>query len=258
MGIIKTILPEHIYVKYIKLRSRFFPQKEEIEQEETAGLRIQFYNQFLNVGDLVFDVGANFGNRIVPFLNIGCDVIAVEPQQKCYEFLEKKFGNKIRIVKKGLSDKEEIKEFYISNASTISTFSKEWLDKVKDGRFKYYEWNKVEKIEMTTLDLLIHQYGSPKFIKIDVEGYELEVIKGLSNKIEYISIEYNVPENINNTILCINHLYEISKNIKFNYSVGETMNFALMKWLDKEEMLSLINSKEFISTSFGDIYVNMK
>ena len=33
MGIIKTILPEHIYVKYIKLRSRFFPQKEEIVAE---------------------------------------------------------------------------------------------------------------------------------------------------------------------------------------------------------------------------------
>lgn len=257
MGILKSLLPESIYVSYIKLFNRFKNEEIHIDDEITQEKRKQFYSQFLNANDTVFDVGANYGNRVIPFLNLGCKVIAIEPQEKCNKYLENKFGNQIQIIKKGLSTKEEIKEFYISNSSTISTFSKDWLDKVKDGRFKHYEWNKVEKIEMTTLDKVIAEFGKPRFIKIDVEGYELEVIKGLSTSIPYISIEYNVPENTDKSIGCIEHLYNIENNCKFNYSVGESMQLELKDWLLKDEFITLINTDSFVKTSFGDIYIKM-
>lgn len=66
-----------------------------------------------------------------------------------------------------------LKDFHISNANVLSSFSDEWIKSVKDGRFKEYNWDKVVNIEMTTLDTLIENYGLPIFIKIDVEGYEL-------------------------------------------------------------------------------------
>jgi FkbM family methyltransferase len=218
-------------------------------------MRKQFYAQFVQPGDLCFDVGANVGNRIDPILQIGAKVVAVEPQKQCYEILQRKFGDKIAIVKKGLSDEEGVKEFFISDESTISSFSKEWIDKVKEGRFKYYSWNKTEKIEMTTLDRLIEQYGLPVFIKIDVEGYELEVLKGLSKKVKFISFEYTVPEQTNKAMACLEKLLLINPSLKCNYSVGESMQLENKEWMDGVKMLEHISSPAFTATEFGDIYV---
>ena len=55
----------------------------------------------------------------------------------------------------------------------VSTFSDHW-DK---GRFSNKYWDKSIKIQTTTIDQLIKDYGKPKFIKIDVEGFELNVLK---------------------------------------------------------------------------------
>jgi len=38
-------------------------------------------------------------------------------------------------------------------------------------------------VETLTLDEIINNYGSIDLIKIDVEGYELEVIKGISRNL---------------------------------------------------------------------------
>ena len=84
--------------------------------------------KFIKPNDLVFDVGANVGNRILPFINIGARVIAFEPQKKCRKILNKRFGKNITVVKNGVSNKIEKRTFYISNANTLSSFSKKWID----------------------------------------------------------------------------------------------------------------------------------
>jgi predicted RNA methylase len=45
--------------------------------------RSEFYSQFVSSGDLVFDVGANVGNRSKIFSRLGARVIAFEPQPAC-------------------------------------------------------------------------------------------------------------------------------------------------------------------------------
>jgi len=47
-------------------------------------------------------------------------------------------------------------------------------------------------VPIKTLDQLIATYGRPKYIKIDVEGYELPVIGGMHAKIDLISFEYHL------------------------------------------------------------------
>ncbi len=256
MSIIRSILSDKWYGKFFRFKNLLLNKNvEEQQPADVLELRKIFYGQFLKSGELCFDVGANVGNRIEPLLQLGARVIAVEPQKKCYEILKKKFGDRITIVTKGLSDKEEVKEFYISDATTISSFSKEWIDKVKETRFKYYAWNKTEKIEMTTLDNLIEQYGLPSFIKIDVEGYELEVLGGLSKKVNYISFEYTVPEQTDKAIACLQKLIAINPDLKGNFSIGESMRLEKQRWMNAQEMLTFINSEEFIKTEFGDIYI---
>ena len=68
----------------------------------------------------------------------------------------------------------------------ISTFAAHW----KTGRFSNSNWDKKIMVDVTTLDDLIIKFGEPNYIKIDVEGFEHEVILGLTKKSGIISFEF--------------------------------------------------------------------
>lgn len=211
-----------------------------------------FYSQFLKKDDLVFDVGANYGNRVEIFLKLGCRVVAIEPQQKCIEYLEQRFINDISLEKVGLGASRDFKVFYESDNSVLSTFSDAYIEKVKDSRHTTTFWKPSDRIEITTLDLMVEKYGNPEFIKIDVEGYELEVLKGLTRYAGVISFEYTLPELAGDLHACLQRLHEIGYNA-FNYSVGESMKFNT-DWFSYEDFAQKVSSKSFISARFGDIY----
>jgi len=216
--------------------------------------RKDFYSQFIKSGDLCFDVGANKGNRTVIFLELGAKVVAVEPQQECYEFLTKRFGDKIDLVKHGLGEKESTETMYVSGSTLISSFSKDHVNMMQEDRFKGAAWGKTIEISMTTMDILIEKYGTPAFCKIDVEGYEYDVLKGLSKPLKALSLEYIVPENTQVLVDCLEHLTSLG-NIECNFSYGETMKFNLEQWKPGQEMIDFVQTKEFIDTSYGDVYI---
>ena len=143
---------------------------------------------------------------------------------------------------------------YISNNSAISSFSEDWIESVKQDRYKDQEWNKGIMIEQITLDSIIDKFGNPAFIKIDVEGYESEVIKGLNKETKLISFEYTVPEQIAKAIECIKHIKNINKSVECNYSLGESMKFQLENWTSDTGMINLIQDEKF-PTDVGDIYI---
>ncbi|MEP7236271.1 MAG: FkbM family methyltransferase [Ferruginibacter sp.] len=220
--------------------------------------RVGMYKHFCKAGDLVMDVGANIGNRVDAFLELKANVIAVEPQAFCRKVLRARFGNKIKIVSKGLGEKEETKKMFIASSSTqISSFSEDWIDAVKKSRFSKEQWDQTELIELTTLERLIEQFGVPAFIKIDVEGFELEVLKGLKTPVPSLSFEYTVPEQVNKTMECFEKVNAISGNYRFNYSIGEDMQFELSEFCDYETFKSIINSRAFLDSSNGDIYAQL-
>lgn len=232
------------------------------EAKECAELkyRANFYSGFVAKDELCFDVGANIGNRVGPLLEIGAKVVAVEPQESCYTVLRNKYQNRIELVTDGLGEREDIKKFYVSNANTISSFSEEFLARVKDGRFKEYTWNAPIEVRITTLDALIEKYGRPSFIKIDVEGYELEVLKGLSIPIKMISFEYMVPELTDKIVACMERIESNGGEVEYNYCIGETMLFVLDDWLTPAKMKEHIWEEKFSNTQslFGDMYCRMK
>jgi FkbM family methyltransferase len=237
-----------------KIKQHFFPHipSESIEMQRK---REAFYSQFVKPNDLVFDVGANIGNRTQPLLNVGAKIVAIEPQEKCYQILEKKFGSQIEIIKMGLGEKEEQKDFFIADAHTISSFSTEWIESVKKSRFKNYTWSEPIKINMTTLDHLIAKYGIPKFIKIDVEGFEHEVLKGLTQPIDIISFEYTVPEQTQNIYDCLDQIEKYNRQIECNFSNAESMELSLIEWKSIDEFKNFVKTQEFMSSGFGDLYV---
>lgn len=219
--------------------------------------KVSFYNHFISRNDIVFDVGANNGKLIDVFLACNAKVIAVEPQPECIEILEKKYNGKIHIIKEGLGSKKESRIMYLSNASTISTFSSEWVEKCKKDRFKEYNWDKEIFVEMTTLDELIKSYSLPKFCKIDVEGFELEVLSGLSFSIPLISFEYAIPETFERTINCIEKLISINNLYKFNFSINENIGFTLPKFVTKTEFIQIMDKSDFSNSSWGDVFASL-
>jgi FkbM family methyltransferase len=211
---------------------------------------------------LCFDIGANIGNRTKTFLDLGYShIIAVEPQNDCFAILNDRFKScpEVTIINKAVSHELGISKIYISTANTISSMDDEFIKTVKEDRFQNYNWDREEEINTITLDSLISEYGNPNFIKIDVEGFELNVLKGLSTPVKCISFEYT-PELHYKSMMCIDYLESISTNYLYNFSLGESLEFSFVKWIDKTTLdfwlkQNVLNQKDSNNNLlFGDIY----
>lgn len=140
-------------------------------------------------------------------------------------------------------------------ADAISSTSKGWIEAVKrSGRYAGFNWNKKEQVDAITLGELIKKFGKPAFCKIDVEGSELDVLKGLSKPIRYISFEFS-SDYLQNSMQCVRHLVKLGR-ARFNYSIGESMSLILQEWIDAGKLIDKLTrlAKESVSVS-GDIYV---
>jgi FkbM family methyltransferase len=219
---------------------------------------LNFYGQFVSAGDLCFDVGANMGSRVAVLRALGANVIAVEPQKACIDQLRKRFGRdpSVTLMPVALGRTSGTSEMLVSQARSISSLSKEWVNAVKSsGRFAAYSWDETLMVPVTTLDSLIQDFGLPCFCKIDVEGFEAEVLAGLSKPIEALSFEFT-PELTKTTVGCVAHLAAIGA-YEFNFDVNESMQLQLTSWVGPQEII-----KELTAITdyrlFGDVYARLK
>lgn len=214
--------------------------------------QIAFTQQFIKPHSLVFDVGAHMGAKTDIYLLHQARVVCIEPQPSCIKILQKKYKNnpQVTIIPQGLSDTTGNMTLYIcSDATTISTFSEEW----QHGRFENCVWDKTVTVPVTTLDELIKTLGIPYYCKIDVEGFEQCVLKGLSQPIPFISFEFT-KELFKNSKLCIQHLVNLGYSL-FNYALGETPQLVHKKWISAKQLVQEIE-KNPDQLLWGDIYVH--
>lgn len=223
---------------------------------------ILFYSQFVSRDSLCFDIGANVGSRTAVFRKLGASVVAVEPQDNCLKRLKKMHGadSQVKIVQKVVGSCEGEAELRIVSEGNgaSSSCSNEWISAIQSRGPEFARsltWNKVMKVPMTTLDSLITQFGTPRFCKIDVEGFEHEVVKGLSRPIEALSIEYN-PAYLAPAIDSIRRLSGLGLT-RFNYSVDESMELVLPKWVAVDEIINILGNLPD-KTSYGDVYATIR
>jgi FkbM family methyltransferase len=222
---------------------------------------LKFYSRFVKKDDLCFDIGANLGCRTEIFLALGAKVIAVEPQDSCMQELQKKYGNnkKVILVKKAISDKHGEEDLMISDSHTLSSMSKEWIDSIKSSDMFFvstqaFSWQKSARVQVTTLNQLIKEYGKPAFCKIDVEGYEYKVLKGLKEPISAVSFEFTPTQTfILSAINIVKHLASMGE-VKFNYSFGESISLVLNEWVGSDEISNILSNLSKRTLISGDIY----
>ena len=136
-----------------------------------------------------------------------------------------------------------------SESPTLSTFADHW----KTGRFDNVIWDSEIYVDIITLDDLVNKYGIPKYCKIDVEGFELNVIQGLSHKIGTISFEFT-SEFITHAMQVIERLVVLGYK-EFNVSLGELPTYNFNEWIPFYELVKvLLNAAQSNPGLWGDIY----
>ncbi|MFK7825213.1 MAG: FkbM family methyltransferase [Oligoflexales bacterium] len=216
---------------------------------------LKLYSQFLSEGDLAFDVGSHVGNRALIWSVLGVKVVAVEPQALFASFLNLLFtGNKkVTVLKMGLDEVCGNQNILVSDKTpTVSSLKTNWCEEVReDARFEKIDWNRNEEIVVKRLEDLIEEYGEPKFCKIDVEGNEYSVLKGLDTALKSLSFEY-LPILNDATIKCVERIEKLAA-YEYNWSETESMNFKSRNWLNADDMIQQILQIKPMARS-GDIY----
>lgn len=134
-----------------------------------------------------FDVGANYGTHSLLFLSQGVSVVSFEPNPDCRkEFEALACLNNLNGTIEGLAvgDSKGMIELWFPEKNT-------WLGSIventKDTLSEEPGLRKIQ-VPMTTLDDYVEQTGvQPDLIKIDTEGNELNVIKGMLNLVKKVS-----------------------------------------------------------------------
>jgi FkbM family methyltransferase len=216
---------------------------------------VRFYEPLIRPGDLCFDIGAHVGNRLNVWSRLGARIVAVEPQPQCMALLRRLYGQagNIVLVEEAAGAAPGIETLLVSESNpTVSTLSAEWIEAVRQvDSFAAVRWESRAPVTVTTLDNLIARYGEPAFCKIDVEGYELEVLRGLSRPLRILSFEY-IPAVQTIALGCIDRLAALG-DYRYNWSVGEAHRWESPRWLDPAAMRRTLEQLPPAGVS-GDVY----
>ena len=186
--------------------------------------------------DLIFDIGANRGVKAEIFLKLGARVIAVDPDVSNQKTLTEHFlayrlrKKPVVVVGKAVSDRNGHETFWVSEPGfEMNTLNAKWAETLKKDPARFgctFEFREKRQVETITLERSISTYGRPFYIKIDVEGYEPNVLKGLQTAVPYLSFEVNLPDFKSEGEQCIVRLREIAANGVFNCAVGDRLMFS--------------------------------
>ena len=171
--------------------------------------------------EIFIDVGANIGNHTLYFRNSFKKIYSFEPHPKTYKLLQLNTEDtpNIEVFNFGLSNEKKTKKISFEAAQNVAGegFHKEH----KQGRVVFFE----------RFDDLYNFENSISFIKIDVEGNELDVLKSMKKNLEnnspIISLEFDMQDFTNNNEI-ISFLRELGYKKYYFFKTNRPLNLRII------------------------------
>ncbi|MBC7378239.1 MAG: FkbM family methyltransferase [Burkholderiaceae bacterium] len=211
-----------------------------------------FYRKVLKPGDLAFDVGANYGEKAAAMLAAEARVIAYEPQPDCMAELRDRIGPhpQLTVLGEAVGAAEGEAKLYVRRQRGTSGLVQQWEGDV-EGEIT---------VKVTTLKQAVRRYGLPTFVKIDVEGFELQVLQGLGQPVPLVSFEYHMREDsIAQAVEYVRFLRGLGP-VSVNFSPAEELHFMLPEWLPGERFEQVFPHEIQRlpgCEGYGDVFVKM-
>lgn len=213
------------------------------------------YSKFLKPGDLAFDIGAHVGDRVSSFRRLGAKVVALEPQPKLMRALKLIHGRDPAVMLLPAAAAAENGEYMLhvnTRNPTVSTLSDAFMFEAGIAAgWEGQAWDQAMTVPAVTLDRLIKAFGPPAFCKIDVEGFEDEVLSGLTQAMPALSFEFTtIARDV--AIRCIETLGKLGM-YKYDIALGESQRLTFRRWISASEMTFHLNKLPHEANS-GDVY----
>lgn len=139
--------------------------------------------RIIRPGMTIFDIGGNIG--YYPLMELGLlgpggRVVVVEPSPSNAELLRRNLAlngyENIPVIEAAVSDVAGRREFFLSEQSNLGTFH-------PVGSGSETLTGATVAVETLTVPLLAERFGAPDLIRMDVEGHEVEVLRGMLDAI---------------------------------------------------------------------------
>lgn len=150
----------------------------------------------------ILDIGAHKGQftKLINKIYNGIEIHSFEPQKRIFNNYLRKYNygttNKINFYNFAIGDKEDKIKMNISNKSDSSSLKK--INELQHQIFPGTEFSEIQIVNIKNLDdIFFSNLLKPLLLKVDVQGYELEILKSLKNniqKIDEILIEVSFEE----------------------------------------------------------------
>ena len=203
---------------------------------------------------LCFDIGANIGERTEALLALGCRVISIEPNDDLSDELKArcKHYRSWNLCQIAVGSEPSLKELFIREYIGQASLLKNW----GDGSIKT-----IKHVPVLPLSILIGHFGIPYYIKIDVEGYENDVLDTLEFPLNLISFEFHLTEsNINATKKCLNKIMSLG-SYEINLCDAGEPRFSSSRWISIEDFVDIfpsqVQAKYSMQHSYADLYCRL-
>ena len=219
----------------------------------------ELYAQFIKHGGLVFDIGAHVGDRISSFRRLGARVVALEPQPLLMRALRLIHGRdpSVMLIPAAAAATSGERTLHVNKRNpTVSTLSDAFLVEAIDALgWEGQQWDEAITIPAITLDKVIAMFGPPAFVKIDVEGYEDEVLAGLTQPVPALSFEFTtIARDV--ALRCFERMITLG-DYGFDIALGESQTLTFNHWISAGEMAHHLSNLPHAANS-GDVYAVLR